>query len=81
MDGLEATRRIRATWPPERQPHIIALTADVIQEQKTACQEAGMDAFVSKPINREALSQALLAARRSAPAGDGLRPGVSGSFR
>jgi len=50
MDGLEATQRIRANWSPEHQPYIIALTADVTAEQRAACTEAGMDAYLSKPV-------------------------------
>ncbi len=50
MDGLEATRRIRAEFPVERQPRIVALTANVLREQREACLAAGMDDFVQKPI-------------------------------
>ncbi|HEY3568127.1 MAG TPA: ATP-binding protein [Thermoanaerobaculia bacterium] len=50
MDGLEATRRIRAELPAERQPRIVALTANVLREQREACLAAGMDDFVQKPI-------------------------------
>jgi two-component system, sensor histidine kinase len=49
MDGLAATRRIRA-MADVRQPHIIALTANAFNEDKQACQAAGMDGFLSKPI-------------------------------
>ena len=59
MDGLEATRRIRTTLPEADQPYIIALTADVTSEQQDACREAGMDDFLSKPINRDVLEQML----------------------
>ena len=59
MDGLEATRRIMAEWPPEARPRIIAMTADVTQEQQQTCLEAGMDGFLTKPINREQLAGAL----------------------
>ena len=61
LDGLEATRRIRAEFPPERQPRIVALTANVLREQREACLAAGMDDFVQKPVGfaelREALSR------------------------
>jgi CheY-like chemotaxis protein/HPt (histidine-containing phosphotransfer) domain-containing protein len=50
MDGLEAARRIRAEFPVERQPRIVALTANVLREQREACLVAGMDDFVQKPI-------------------------------
>jgi signal transduction histidine kinase/CheY-like chemotaxis protein/HPt (histidine-containing phosphotransfer) domain-containing protein len=50
MDGLEATRRIRAELPAGRQPRIIALTANVLREQREACLAAGMDDFLQKPV-------------------------------
>ncbi|HEX7199935.1 MAG TPA: ATP-binding protein, partial [Dongiaceae bacterium] len=43
MDGLEATRRIRAEFPRERQPRIVAMTANVLSEQREACLAAGME--------------------------------------
>jgi two-component system, sensor histidine kinase and response regulator len=51
IDGLEATRLIRAEQSPDA-PHmpIIALTADVRPEVRRTCLEAGMDEFLSKPI-------------------------------
>ena len=48
MDGIEATRRIRAM--DIKQPMIAAMTADVIQETVDLCFEAGMDEFLTKPI-------------------------------
>ncbi len=56
MDGLEATRRIRRDFPPERQPHIIALTAAAFPEDRARCLEAGMDDYISKPIDMEQLA-------------------------
>jgi signal transduction histidine kinase/CheY-like chemotaxis protein len=55
MDGLEATRRIRKLTPPRNQVPIIAVTASVLPEQVEACRAAGMDAHLSKPIDRESL--------------------------
>ena len=67
MDGLETTRVIRAA---ERQknggcaddaPHlpILALTADVLPENRARCLQAGMDDFVTKPLRKEQLREAL----------------------
>jgi signal transduction histidine kinase/ligand-binding sensor domain-containing protein/DNA-binding NarL/FixJ family response regulator len=50
MDGLEATRRIRSSLPAERQPRVIAMTANVLQQYRDACLEAGMDDFLGKPV-------------------------------
>jgi signal transduction histidine kinase/ligand-binding sensor domain-containing protein/CheY-like chemotaxis protein/HPt (histidine-containing phosphotransfer) domain-containing protein len=50
MDGLEATRRIRTEAPRERQPRIVAMTANALREHREACHAAGMDGFLSKPI-------------------------------
>jgi CheY-like chemotaxis protein len=59
LDGLEATRRIRSEWPADRQPHIIAMTANAMQGDRERCLEAGMDDYVSKPVKPEALAAAL----------------------
>ena len=59
MDGLEATRRIMAEWPAETRPRILAMTADVTQEQQQACLDVGMSGFLAKPINREQLADSL----------------------
>ena len=50
MDGLTATREIRAMTGTTGQVPIIALTANVQPEQVQLCHEAGMDAHVGKPI-------------------------------
>jgi signal transduction histidine kinase/ActR/RegA family two-component response regulator len=49
MDGLEATRIIRKTG--SEQPVIIAMTANAMQGDRDECMEAGMDDYLSKPIN------------------------------
>jgi CheY-like chemotaxis protein len=58
MDGLEATRQIRSQWP-ERQIRIVAMTANVAPEDVRRCREAGMDAFLAKPIVVESLADVL----------------------
>jgi len=61
MDGLEATRRIRADMAADQQPHIIALTASVTAEDRIACSDAGMDGYLPKPIRAADLAAALSA--------------------
>jgi len=60
MDGLTATRRIRALADREvAGTPIIAMTANVLPEQVARCREAGMDDHLGKPINLPQLLQAL----------------------
>lgn len=59
MDGLEATRQIRALQPGYPALRIIAMTAYAFQEDAEKCIEAGMDDYISKPIQIEALMSAL----------------------
>jgi len=54
LDGLEATRRLRAGGINSGTP-IIALTANAFTEDRMRCAEAGMNDFVSKPIDPEQL--------------------------
>ncbi|HYI56412.1 MAG TPA: response regulator [Microlunatus sp.] len=64
LDGFETTRRIRAEMPIDRQPYIIAVTANAMPGDADRCRAAGMDDYVSKPLSKEALRAALLRARR-----------------
>jgi CheY-like chemotaxis protein/anti-sigma regulatory factor (Ser/Thr protein kinase) len=59
MDGLEATRSICREWPPEQRPRIIAMTANVMKEDREACLSAGMNDYLGKPIRVEELVAAL----------------------
>jgi signal transduction histidine kinase/ActR/RegA family two-component response regulator len=59
MDGLQATRIIRQMLPVERQPVVVAMTAAVLVEDKQACLEAGMNAFITKPVRTEQLIEML----------------------
>ena len=83
MDGLEATRQIRARpTPPERGDHpirIVAMTANAMQGDREACMAAGMDDYLAKPIRPEELAAALEATpRRSAPSEPGPIDGSPG---
>jgi signal transduction histidine kinase/CheY-like chemotaxis protein len=63
VDGIEATRRIRALGEDGGNVPIVALTANAFPEDKDACREAGMDGFVVKPVDRKRLEEAMSAAR------------------
>ena len=68
MDGLEATRRIRAIEAEQdsaRTP-IVALTANASAEDRDACLAAGMDGFVVKPLDRDRLAAALTESKKAA---------------
>ena len=73
LDGLDASRRICERWPPESRPHIIAMTANALPEDREACFAAGMNDYVAKPIRGDELAAALKRARplRNRDAGSG----------
>ncbi|KQW19426.1 histidine kinase [Afipia sp. Root123D2] len=61
LDGIEATRRIRA-HEAERslsRSRVLALTANTLVDDRYACFEAGMDGFLVKPLDRDKLVEAL----------------------
>ena len=64
LDGLDATRRIRERWP-DGGPHIIAMTANAMTEDREECLAAGMDDYLAKPIRLEVLAGALAEALRA----------------
>ena len=59
MDGLEATRHIRADGGRHPQPAIVALTANAMQGDREACLAAGADGYLAKPVALEGLADAL----------------------
>ncbi len=67
MDGMEATRRIRALPERESLP-IIAMTANAYDEDRDACLGVGMNDFLSKPIDAEQLLEKLSLWLRHPPA-------------
>jgi CheY-like chemotaxis protein/HPt (histidine-containing phosphotransfer) domain-containing protein len=58
VDGLQATRQIHAAWG-DNSPPIIALTAGASAEDRARCEAAGMDDYLTKPLQVAALAQAL----------------------
>jgi CheY-like chemotaxis protein len=77
LDGLEATRQIRRAALPGPQPWIVAITA-AISGDEARCRAAGMDDYVTKPVQLQGLAAAMRrgvlargpTVRERAPAGD-----------
>jgi two-component system sensor histidine kinase/response regulator len=59
MDGYTATAAIRAREGDDRRTPIIAMTAGASREDQARCMDAGMDDYVTKPVNRTALARLL----------------------
>jgi len=78
MDGLEATRRIRQNLAV--QPRIIAMTANAMESDRQACLAAGMDDYISKPIQVRDLRAALEQCRRSEAPPPAVDPTLVASF-
>jgi two-component system, sensor histidine kinase and response regulator len=68
MDGLDATRAIRAMPDVGRMP-ILAMTANAFGEDRDACLAAGMDDHIAKPVEPQALYAKLLRHLGEPPAG------------
>ena len=68
MDGLDATREIRAKLPKERQPVIIALTANAMHGDRERCLAAGMNDYIAKPVKIDEI-QAMITRYFAAKAG------------
>ncbi len=59
LDGLEATRRLRRGEAGDANVPVVALTAATGQDQRARCADAGMDVFLSKPLELKELEQVL----------------------
>lgn len=65
MNGIDATRLIRATFPRKSQPYIVAITANATVQDREDCLSAGMNDYIAKPFRTDELVRAL----RNAEAG------------
>jgi len=74
MDGLEASRQVAKIYGPERKPWIIAMTANAMEGDREACFDAGMDDYLSKPVQmptlRSVLERASLELREPVASGE-----------
>lgn len=59
MNGLEATRCIRERWGSQTHHWIIAMTANAMSGDREACLAAGMDDYISKPIQLSEIARSL----------------------
>ena len=59
MDGLAASREVCQRWSSEERPYIIAMTANAMQGDREICLEAGMDAYITKPVRISELRDVL----------------------
>ena len=75
LDGFDATRRIRALESPDRHTPIIAMTASAMEGERERCLEAGMDDYLTKPVDPTELEGALRAWTDAATAPDVLDQG------
>ncbi len=60
MDGYTAARRIRALDEPKARIPVIAMTANAFEEDKKAAHEAGMDDYITKPVDVDGMIRTLL---------------------
>ena len=78
LDGLAATRALRRR-PALAELPVLALTANAFSEDRLACLDAGMNDFISKPVDPDLLYALLLRWLSSAPDGQAPSPGHSGT--
>ena len=59
MDGVTATAELRQRLPADRHPYVVALTANAMAQDRESYLRSGMDDYLSKPIDIEALTKCL----------------------
>src|SRR6478752_1457647 len=59
LDGFDATRQVRAQEPPGQRVPIIAMTASALEGERERCIEAGMDDYLTKPVDAGEVERAL----------------------
>jgi len=59
MDGFEACRQIRKRLPADRQPKIVALTANALHGDRELCLAAGMNDYIAKPVKLHEIADAI----------------------
>ncbi len=64
MDGLTCTQEICKLYSKESRPWIIAMTANALEGDSELCLNAGMNDYISKPINSKAITDALMRASK-----------------
>jgi CheY-like chemotaxis protein/HPt (histidine-containing phosphotransfer) domain-containing protein/anti-sigma regulatory factor (Ser/Thr protein kinase) len=75
IDGFDATRAIRASEAPDQRVPIIAMTASALEGERERCLDAGMDDFLTKPVDPTQLEEVVQRwAKRSGPASAGAAP-------
>jgi signal transduction histidine kinase/CheY-like chemotaxis protein len=58
-DGLEVAQAIRQRFPADRQPYLVAITANAMEGAREECLNAGMDDYISKPVHAAELMQVI----------------------
>ena len=64
MDGITATKKVRNEIPEDKQPWIIAMTANALVGDRERYLESGMDDYISKPVSQQAIAERLESRRQ-----------------